>query len=71
MAGTTSQQLTAADLVGTWRLIGTTSRDLETGEVEVYGGHSGTIMYGVDGRMSAVLVRGVRRRPESGQDDGC
>ena len=57
--------LIPADLVGSWRLLRTMSRDLETGDEEVYQGESGTVMYGADGRMSAVIVRGVRPWPAS------
>lgn len=54
----------AADLVGTYRLIGTTAK-METGEEETYTSETGYITYGADGRMFVVLVRGERPKPES------
>lgn len=55
----------AAGLVGTYRLVSTTAKDLETGAEESYGNESGTITYGADGRMIVLLVRGARPRPAS------
>jgi hypothetical protein len=52
-------------LYGTYRLIGTTARIIDTGEQETYGPESGYITYGRDGRMFVILVRGDRPRPGS------
>lgn len=54
-----------AELYGTYRLIGTTAKILETGEEEKYTDETGYITYGRDGRMFALLVRGKRPKPES------
>ena len=54
-----------ADLSGTYRLIGTTAKILETGEEEKYTDETGYITYGSDGRMFVILVRGKRPKPES------
>jgi len=55
----------ADELYGTYRLIGTTARILETGEEEKYTDETGYITYGRDGRMFVLLVRGKRPKPES------
>ena len=54
-----------AQLEGTYRLISTTARILETGQEEKYGDETGYITYGEDGRMFVLLVRGKRPKPES------
>jgi len=54
-----------AQLEGTYRLISTTARILETGQEEKYTDESGYITYGKDGRMFVLLVRGKRPKPES------
>ena len=54
-----------AQLEGTYRLISTTARILETGQEEKYGDETGYITYGKDGRMFVLLVRGKRPKPES------
>jgi Lipocalin-like domain len=54
-----------ADLYGTYRLISTTAKTLETGQEEKYTDESGYITYGRDGRMFVLLVRGKRPKPES------
>ena len=54
-----------ADLVGTYRLIGTTAKILETGAEESYSNESGYITYDPGGRMIVLLVRGERPKPES------
>jgi len=54
-----------AQLEGTYRLISTTARILETGQEERYGDETGYITYGKDGRMFVLLVRGKRPKPES------
>ena len=53
------------ELYGTYRLIGTTAKILETGEEEKYTDETGYITYGRDGRMFVLLVRGKRPKPES------
>jgi len=53
------------ELFGTYRLIGTTAKILDTGEEEKYTNETGYITYGRDGRMFALLVRGKRPKPES------
>lgn len=57
----------AADsaIVGTYRLISTTAKMLDTSEEERYTDESGYITYGADGRMVVLLVRGKRPKPES------
>jgi len=54
-----------AHLEGTYRLVSTTARILETGEEEKYTDETGYITYGKDGRMFVLLVRGKRPKPES------
>src|SRR2546425_12665472 len=54
-----------AQLEGTYRLIGTTARILETGQEEKYTDESGYLTYCRDGRMFVLLVRGKRPKPES------
>src|SRR5437879_12074529 len=54
-----------AQLEGSYRLISTTARILETGQEEKYTDESGYITYGRDGRMFVLLVRGERPKPES------
>jgi hypothetical protein len=57
----------AADggLYGTYRLISTTAKILETGREETYTDETGYITYGRDGRMFVLLIRGKRPKPES------
>jgi hypothetical protein len=54
-------------LYGTWRLVSSQRRILDTGELEdSFGAHpSGYITYGRDGRMSAILVREDRPKAAS------
>ena len=54
----------AQDIAGTYRLIGTTAK-FEGGGEEKYSDETGYIIYGRDGRMMVLLVRGKRPRPES------
>lgn len=53
------------DLVGTYKLISDTRKNLDTGEVSYnFGEHPvGYIMYGKEGRMLAIVVNGDRPRP--------
>jgi Lipocalin-like domain len=53
------------EIYGTYRLISTTAKTLDTGEEEKYADESGYITYGRDGRMFVLLVRGKRPKPES------
>ena len=55
------------DLAGTYRLISSTRKILDTGEVlDTYGKNpTGYIMYGKDGRMLMLTVRSDRPKPES------
>jgi hypothetical protein len=53
------------ELYGTYRLISTTAKILETGQEEKYTDEAGYITYGRDGRMFALLVRGKRPKPEN------
>lgn len=55
----------AEELYGTYKLIETTARILDTGEQETYGPESGYITYGRDGRMFVLLVRGDRPKPDN------
>ena len=57
----------AADtgLVGTYRLISTTAKSLETGQEEAYTNETGFITYDPGGRMIVLIVRGERPKPES------
>ena len=52
-------------LIGTWKLVEAVSEDLATGEkTNIYkGGAAGFITYGPDGRMMAVIVDAVRKKP--------
>ena len=53
------------DLVGTYKLISDTRKNLETGEVSYnFGKHPvGYIMYGKEGRMLAIVVSDDRPKP--------
>jgi hypothetical protein len=55
------------DLAGTYRLVSSTRKVLDTGEVlDTFGKHpTGYIMYGKDGRMLALIVRDDRPKPAS------
>jgi hypothetical protein len=53
------------ELAGTYKLVSSTRKILDTGEVlNTYGQHpTGYIMYGKDGRMLALIVRDDRPKP--------
>jgi hypothetical protein len=53
------------DLVGTYKLVSDTRKDLDTGEVSYnFGKHPvGYIMYGKEGRMLAIVVSDDRPKP--------
>jgi hypothetical protein len=55
------------DIVGTYKLISSTRKKLDTGEVvDTYGKQpSGYIMYGKDGRMLVLIANDGRPKPES------
>ena len=55
------------DLAGTYRLVSSTRKVLDTGEVlDNYGKHpTGYIMYGKEGRMLVLIVRDDRPNPAS------
>ena len=55
----------AASLVGTYRLISTTQKIVETGEVQALSSEHGYITYTKEGRMFVIIVRGERKKPES------
>lgn len=63
---TPSLAFTAEDeIYGTYRLISTSQKVLETGEIVTLPTEQGFISYGRDGRMMALLTRGVRPKAES------
>jgi len=55
------------DLAGTYRLVSSTRKLLDTGEVlDTYGKHpTGYIMYGKDNRFLVIIVRDDRPKPAS------
>jgi hypothetical protein len=53
------------EIYGTYKLISTSQKILETGEVITLATEQGFISYGRDGRMVALLTRGVRPKAES------
>ena len=53
------------EIYGTYRLISTSQKVLETGEIVTLATEQGFISYGRDGRMMALLTRGVRPKAES------
>ena len=52
-------------LVGTYRLISTTQKIVDTGEVQALSNERGFITYTKEGRMLVIIVRGERKKPES------
>jgi hypothetical protein len=60
--------MTGAGLVGTWKLVSISRRDVATGvETDTWGpGTHGFISYGADGRMMTLIVRGGRTSPRAG-----
>ena len=52
-------------LLGTYSLVSTSQKVVETGQVETFTNERGFITYGSDGRMSVIIVRGDRPKPES------
>jgi Lipocalin-like domain len=53
------------EIYGTYRLISTSQRVLETGEIVTLAKEQGFITYGRDGRMMVLITRGDRPKPES------
>jgi hypothetical protein len=53
------------EIYGTYRLISTSQKVVETGEVITLAKEDGFITYGRDGRMMVVITRGNRPKPES------
>jgi len=53
-------------LIGTWKLVEAVSEDLTTGDkTNIYkSGAVGFITYGTDGRIMAIVVDSVRKKPE-------
>ena len=54
-----------SQLIGTWKVIAAVSEEIPSGnKTDVYGPDpSGYLMYGADGRMMALIVRGNRKKP--------
>lgn len=68
VASVTAKAATEADLWGSWKLLGATSKDAKTGEVGyAYGGPhpTGSIMYGKDHRMIVLITFDNRIKPQS------
>jgi hypothetical protein len=53
------------EFYGTYTLISSTRKLLDTGQVETFTRERGFITYGKDGRMLILIVRGDRPKPES------
>jgi hypothetical protein len=53
------------ELYGTYTLVSSSRKLLETGQVEAFQHEKGFITYGRDGRMLVLIVRGERPKPES------
>jgi hypothetical protein len=53
------------EIYGTYALISTSQRVLETGEIVTRAREHGFITYGRDGRMMVLIIRGDRPKPES------
>jgi len=53
------------DFYGTYTLINSSRRILDTGQTEAFTHEKGFITYGKDGRMLVLIVRGQRPKPES------
>jgi len=53
------------ELHGTYRLLGTTQRIMDTGQVETFTNENGIISYGREGRMFVLIVRGNRPKAET------
>src|SRR4051812_32013406 len=63
----TAYALEAEEILGTWKLVSSTRKVLETNEeFNTYGLHpTGWINYGRDGRTMALIVNDDRPKPES------
>jgi hypothetical protein len=53
------------EIFGTYTLISSTRKLLDSGQVEAFTREHGFIAYGKDGRMLILIVRGDRPKPES------
>ena len=53
------------ELHGTYRLVSTTQRIVDTGQVETFTNENGFINYGREGRMFVLIVRGNRPKAET------
>jgi Lipocalin-like domain len=53
------------DLYGTYRLVSTVTEMVDTGQIQTETNENGFITYGSDGRMSVLIIRGDRPKPES------
>jgi len=53
------------ELYGTYSLVSTTFKLLETGQIETIPNEKGFITYTKEGRMLVVIIRGDRPKPES------
>ena len=53
------------EIFGTYTLISSTRKLLDSGQVEAFTREHGFITYGKDGRMLILIVRGDRPKPES------
>lgn len=62
--GTPSAKADENELVGTWKLVSSTRKFLDTGESVVLR-QQGCMMYGADGRMMALVLVAGRPKPES------
>jgi hypothetical protein len=56
------------EIHGTYRLVSSTQRYLETGEVVTSSADNGFLTYGRDGRMMVIIVGYDRPKPESAED---
>jgi hypothetical protein len=53
------------EIYGTYKLISSSRKILDTGQVETFGREQGFITYSRDGRMLVLIFRGDRPKPES------
>ena len=56
------------EINGTYRLVSSTQRYLETGEVVISSADNGFLTYGRDGRMMVIIVGDDRPKAESAED---
>lgn len=67
LASNSANALEKEDILGTWKLVSSKRKVLETGEeIDTYGARpAGWISYGPDGRMMALIVNDGRPKPKS------